>query len=95
MTITSRLSANRESAEVHFADTGIGIPRENIHKLFDPFFTTKSAGTGLGLAVSYGIIQQHGGKIEVKSEVGRGAVFTVELPLEEKGEDDQIAKEAR
>ena len=95
LTITSRLSADRESAEVHFADTGVGIPRENIHKLFDPFFTTKSAGTGLGLAVSYGIIQQHGGKIEVKSEVGRGAVFTVELPLEEKGEDDQNAKEAR
>jgi signal transduction histidine kinase len=62
---------------------GVGIPRENINKLFDPFFTTKSSGTGLGLAVSYGIIQQHDGKIEVKSEVGQGSVFTVKLPIYE------------
>jgi signal transduction histidine kinase len=59
----------------------VGIPRENINKLFDPFFTTKSSGTGLGLAVSYGIIQQHDGRIEVKSEVGQGSVFTVKLPV--------------
>jgi two-component system NtrC family sensor kinase len=68
-------------------DTGSGIAQENLAKVFDPFFTTKDqpakglAGTGLGLSVSYGIIQNHGGHIGVKSEVGKGTVFTVELPL--------------
>ncbi|MBA7678747.1 Sporulation kinase E [subsurface metagenome] len=62
-------------------DTGVGIPKENINKLYDPFFTTKSSGTGLGLAVSYGIIKQHLGKIEVESEQGKGSTFTVSLPL--------------
>ena len=67
------------------ADNGEGIPPENLAKIFDPFFTTKSEGkgVGLGLAVSYGIIQAHGGDIEVKSEVGEGATFTVSLPLEQ------------
>ena len=56
------------------SDNGEGIPPENLAKIFDPFFTTKSEGkgVGLGLAVSYGIIQAHGGDIEVKSKVGRG-----------------------
>lgn len=66
------------------SDNGEGIPPENLAKIFDPFFTTKSEGkgVGLGLAVSYGIIQAHGGDIEVKSTVGQGAAFTVSLPLE-------------
>jgi two-component system NtrC family sensor kinase len=66
------------------ADNGEGIPPENVARIFDPFFTTKSEGkgVGLGLAVSYGIIQAHGGDIEVKSEAGAGATFTVSLPLE-------------
>jgi two-component system NtrC family sensor kinase len=81
LTITSRLSRDGAFLEIAFADTGVGIPRENIPKLFDPFFTTKSFGTGLGLAVSYGIIRQRGGTIEVQSEVGRGSVFTVRIPL--------------
>ncbi len=85
LTITSRLNGNGRQVEILFADTGVGIPPENIQKLFDPFFTTKSFGTGLGLAVSYGIVQQRGGTIDVKSEVGRGSVFTVKLPLEEQG----------
>jgi two-component system NtrC family sensor kinase len=68
-------------------DTGHGIPEDHLVKVFDPFFTTKDqpaqglAGTGLGLSVSYGIIQNHGGHIGVKSEVGKGTVFTIELPL--------------
>ncbi len=81
LTIISRLDDDRKYVEIVFIDTGVGIPRENINKLFDPFFTTKSSGTGLGLAVSYGIVQQHDGRIEVKSEVGQGSVFTVKLPV--------------
>jgi signal transduction histidine kinase len=71
------------SVEIVFQDTGAGIPDENIHKIFDPFFTTKDAtkGTGLGLAVSYGIIKKHGGEIEVASTVGKGSTFIVRLPI--------------
>jgi len=67
------------------ADNGEGIPPENLVRIFDPFFTTKSdgKGVGLGLAVSYGIIQAHGGDIEVKSKVGEGSTFAVSLPLEQ------------
>jgi len=68
--------------EVKFTDTGCGIPEENIDKLFDPFFTTKKdKGTGLGLAVSYGIIEAHQGNIEIQSQVGKGTTVTVRLPL--------------
>jgi len=66
-----------------FEDTGEGIPEENIPQLFDPFFSTKEKGTGLGLSICYGIIQRHGGKIEVKSKKGKGSVFTIRLPLGE------------
>jgi two-component system NtrC family sensor kinase len=68
-------------------DTGHGIAEDHLAKVFDPFFTTKDqpakglAGTGLGLSVSYGIIQNHGGNIGVQSEVGKGTAFTIELPL--------------
>jgi len=86
LTITSRTDPSGYNIEVLFADTGIGIPKENLQKLFDPFFTTKSFGTGLGLAVSYGIIQQRGGTIDVESEVGQGSVFKVQLPIEEEAE---------
>jgi signal transduction histidine kinase len=70
-------------AVARFRDTGIGIPNENLHKIFDAFFTTKGEvkGVGLGLSVSYGIIKQHSGNIEVKSEVGEGAIFIVTIPL--------------
>jgi signal transduction histidine kinase len=69
--------------DIVFSDTGMGIPQENIHKIFDPFFTTKdvSKGSGLGLAVSYGIIKKHSGDIAVTSTVGKGTTFTVRLPV--------------
>jgi two-component system NtrC family sensor kinase len=76
--------ASDDGVVLTVADNGEGIAPENIAKIFDPFFTTKSEGkgVGLGLAVSYGIIQAHGGDIEVKSQPGEGTTFTVSLPLE-------------
>jgi signal transduction histidine kinase len=68
---------------VEFHDTGTGIAEEDLPRIFDPFFTTKAVGqgTGLGLSISYGIVDSHGGWIEVESEVGRGSTFTVMLPV--------------
>jgi len=68
---------------VQIADTGKGIAPEHVHRIFDPFFTTKplGQGTGLGLSVSYSIVEKHGGRIELNSELGRGSTFTVRLPL--------------
>jgi len=81
--ITTDLDDDGRNIIITVADTGIGIKEENLIKIFDPFFTTKEAGkgTGLGLAVIYGIIEQHHGKIEVSSTPGNGAVFTVTLPV--------------
>jgi PAS domain S-box-containing protein len=62
------------------ADTGTGIPTEAISKVFDPFYTTKRTGTGLGLSVTYGIIEEHGGTIDVRSQPGLGTTFTLEFP---------------
>ena len=81
LTISGRLSPDKKFVQIQFVDSGVGIPKENINKLFDPFFTTKNSGTGLGLAVTYGIIEQHDGKIEVKSEIGQGTVFTLSFPV--------------
>jgi len=74
---------DRESVAVTFEDTGIGIPKQHLRDIFDPFFTSKKAakGTGLGLSVSLGIVQRHGGDIRVESELGKGTVFTVLLPV--------------
>jgi signal transduction histidine kinase len=73
------------SAEAIFEDTGCGIAEENLVRVFEPFFTTRPTGegTGLGLSVSYGIIKDHGGQIEVASQVDKGTIFTVRLPLVE------------
>ena len=81
----SASDTGQKGVEIAITDTGCGIPQENLDKLFEPFFTTKEVGkgTGLGLAVSLGIIQRHGGTIRVQSEVGRGSTFTIWLPVEE------------
>jgi signal transduction histidine kinase len=70
---------------VEILDQGTGIAPENLPKIFDPFFTTKDVdkGTGLGLAISHGIVERHGGRIEVTSEPGKGARFAVVLPAHE------------
>jgi two-component system NtrC family sensor kinase len=74
----------RKGVAIALEDTGCGIPVEHMDKLFDPFFTTKEVGqgTGLGLSVSLGIVQRHGGTIMVKSEMGKGSTFTIWLPVE-------------
>jgi two-component system NtrC family sensor kinase len=68
---------------ISFADDGPGIPPENMKRIFDPFFTTKEAGkgTGLGLSICHGIVTGHGGQIYVRSQLGKGATFFVELPI--------------
>lgn len=75
--------AGGERVKVRFFDNGSGIPHEHIDKVFDPFFTTKRdhGGTGLGLSVSFGIVREHGGTIQVASQLGRFCCFTIELPV--------------
>ena len=77
-----RSAAYNGTVEVEVTDTGAGISRENLARIFDPFFTTKATarGTGLGLSVSYGIIKEHAGKIEVRSTPGKGTSFRLEFP---------------
>ncbi|MBI4469080.1 MAG: PAS domain S-box protein [Acidobacteria bacterium] len=81
LTITT--SERSGTALIVVNDTGVGIPQEHITRIYDPFFTTKGVGqgTGLGLAVSYGILQEHGGGILVESNLGSGSRFTVKLPV--------------
>lgn len=80
-----RIETAQEGDEivVRISDTGVGIPEAARSRIFEPFFTTKpiGAGTGLGLSTSFGIIERHGGRIDVDSEVGRGTVFEVRLPI--------------
>jgi PAS domain S-box-containing protein len=83
---------NEEFNCVKITDTGTGITEENLGKIFDPFFTTKNdKGAGLGLSISYGIIERHGGKIEVQSNVREGTTFTIKLPLFPQGGDTLTA----
>lgn len=81
-----RTYAQNGSVEVEITDTGIGIRPENLHRIFDPFFTTKASGrgTGLGLSVSYGIVKEHGGKVEVRSTPEKGTSFRLEFPVARK-----------
>ena len=91
-TVACRVAEEGGEAIVEVRDTGCGIPKDVLARLFEPFFSTKGvyarteqeralAGTGLGLAVAHGIVRQHGGTIEVESDVGKGSTFRVRLPM--------------
>jgi two-component system NtrC family sensor kinase len=80
--VLSTSSADDGSIVAEISDTGIGIAPENVAKIYDPFYTTKGVGqgTGLGLAVTYGIVQEHAGRISVDSTPGHGTTFRITLP---------------
>ena len=82
-TITLRSGRVTDEVWISITDTGQGIPPERMARIFDPFYTTKPVGqgTGLGLSVSYGIVKKHGGRIDVQSQTGAGATFTIRLPI--------------
>jgi len=84
--LTLATEAENSTVRVEVGDNGVGIPADHLQKIFDPFFTTKSTsrGTGLGLAVSYGIIREHSGKVQVESQVGKGTTFRLEFPVARK-----------
>lgn len=90
--ITIRTGVKDESVWIEVADTGSGIPKEILPRIFDPFFTTKpvGSGTGLGLSVSYGIIQKHNGKMEVESKVNEGTCFRITLPIQHDSQNEAI-----
>jgi two-component system NtrC family sensor kinase len=76
-------AGHKDYVEVRIADTGQGIPKENLSRIFEPFFTTKGEyGNGLGLAVIWGIIDNHNGTIDVESEPAKGTTFVIRLPLQ-------------
>ncbi len=89
-TITVGTGVVGNELEISIADTGRGIPKEIRNRIFDPFFTTKDVGkgTGLGLSISHGIIQDHGGRIELDSEIGEGTTFRIYLPLTGNGDEE-------
>jgi two-component system NtrC family sensor kinase len=90
LTITTR--RNGDTVQVEVSDTGLGIAPENVPKIFEPFFTTKEVGkgTGLGLAVCYGILTEHGGSLDVQSTIGVGTTFTISLPAISDDGEEQV-----
>ncbi|MFW5771390.1 MAG: cache domain-containing protein [Spirochaetota bacterium] len=85
LTIMTRMDNENNNIVISFNDTGEGIPEDKLNEIFDPFFTTKETGkgTGLGLAVTYGVVDRHNGKISVESKPGEGSTFTIVLPVED------------
>jgi two-component system NtrC family sensor kinase len=79
-------SGNGRHIELTCEDTGVGIPPDRLAKIFDPFFSTKEMGTGLGLSVVYGIVERHGGTIDIRSDVGKGTTVVIRLPVARKAE---------
>ena len=82
-TLTISTALDHDTVNIDFTDTGVGMSEETQARLFEPFFTTKAHGSGLGLSISYGIIEAHNGQISARSEVGKGTTFTISLPVEQ------------
>ncbi|MEW6365811.1 MAG: cache domain-containing protein [Acidobacteriota bacterium] len=80
--IRTGVAADLKMVELHIQDNGPGIPDEIKDKLFEPFFTTKKTGTGLGLSIAYGIVERHGGSIQLRSAAGQGTTFSIRLPIQ-------------
>ena len=89
LTLRTRQSGDRVTVEI--ADTGTGLTAEECERLFTPYYTSKAHGTGLGLAIVQSIISDHGGRISVRSQPGRGTTFMIELP----GNLDKLARRAK
>jgi signal transduction histidine kinase len=90
VTLSTQFDAGRQEALIEVQDNGVGISKEDQKKIFAPFFSTKGQrGTGLGLAVTKKIVEEHGGRIELKSEVGQGTTFRMRLPIGSAGTPDQ------
>jgi two-component system, NtrC family, sensor kinase len=86
LTVRCSLAAGGKQIELSCADTGVGIPPDRLAKIFDPFFSTKEMGTGLGLSVVYGIVERHGGAIDIRSDVGKGTTVVIRLPVARKAD---------
>jgi signal transduction histidine kinase len=83
-TLTLQTGENDDGVWISVADTGGGIPQEQINRIFEPFYTTKKKGSGLGLMIVQRIVRAHNGRIELESHVGRGTTFRIWLPLHER-----------
>jgi signal transduction histidine kinase len=83
-TLTLQTGEGSDGVWVSIADTGGGIPQEQINRIFEPFYTTKEKGSGLGLMIVQRIVRAHGGRIDLESQVGRGTTFRIWLPLHER-----------
>jgi signal transduction histidine kinase len=83
LSVKTCFNSSADAINISFADTGVGIPQDHLNKLFEPFYTTKKKGkgVGLGLSVVYGIIKAHNGTTTVDTLPGKGATFTVQLPM--------------
>jgi signal transduction histidine kinase len=81
VTVRTYLTLDRNFVKIEISDTGCGIPQEHLSKIFEPFFSTTKNGTGLGLAVSYGILRKHQGNISVSSRPGKGTLVMIQLPI--------------
>lgn len=87
LAVASRVVQGAKMVEVELTDTGVGIPADHLPKILDPFFTTKEKGTGLGLSVVYGIVERHGGALDIRSQVGKGTTVLIRLPLSSVSEE--------
>jgi signal transduction histidine kinase len=83
-TLTVQTGEGTDDVWVSVADTGGGIPEDQLNRIFEPFYTTKKKGSGLGLMVVQRIVRAHGGRIDLHSQVGRGTTFRIWLPLHER-----------